>query len=123
MPIIHPVDATLFETHGSRFSSYVSPSRGSRQLCAWRLDVPPGLRGVAHRPNREEVLLVLDGALHVTLDGTASEAGVGAVVVVPPDSDLRIDGGPAGASAWVTTTPGLEAVTTDGTRIVPPWAS
>ena len=122
MPVIQPADATPFETHGSRFSSYVSPSRGSSQLCAWRLEVPPGLRGVAHRPNREEVLLVLDGALHVTLDGTTAEAGAGAVVVVPPDSELRIDGGPAGASVWVTTTPGLEAVTADGTRILPPWA-
>ena len=29
---------------------------------------------------------------------------------------------PDGATAWVTTTPGLEAVSHDGTRITPPWA-
>jgi quercetin dioxygenase-like cupin family protein len=122
MPVFHPHDATLFETHGSIFSSYAAPSRGSDQLCAWRLNVPAGLRGVSHRPNREEVLLILDGDLHVTLDGEMFDATPGVVVVVPANSELRVDGGNSDAAAWVTTTPGLEAVTADGERIIPPWA-
>lgn len=122
MPVIPATAAATFETHGSRFVSYIAPSRGSRQLCAWRLTVPAGLRGLPHRPNREEVLLVLSGELIVTLDGTTSALQAGEVVLVPADSELRVDGGPAGATAWVTTTPGLEAVTADGTRIRPPWA-
>ena len=112
----------LFETHGSSFSSYVAPFRGSSQLCAWRLDVPAGLEGVPHRPSREEVLLVLDGELHVTLDGERTKVRPGEVVLVPVGSELCVDGGPTGASAWVTTTPGLEAVTANGSRITPPWA-
>lgn len=122
MPVIHPADAVPFETHGSRFLSYVSPSRGSNQLCAWQLEVPAGLQGVAHRPSREEVLLVLSGELRVTLDGLATALQPGDVVLVPAGSDLRVDAGPDGATAWVTTTPGLEAVTADGTKIAPPWA-
>jgi len=122
MPVIRPVDAVPFETHGSRFLSYVSPSRGSSQLCAWQLTVPADLQGVAHRPTREEVLLVLAGELHVTLDGLATALQPGDVVLVPAGSDLRVDAGPEGATAWVTTTPGLEAVTADGTKIAPPWA-
>jgi len=35
-------------------------------------------------------------------------------------SELRLDGGTAGATAWVTTTPGLEAVMADGSRFAPP---
>lgn len=112
----------MFETHGSRFLAYVSPSRGSSQLCAWQLTVPPDLQGVAHRPSREEVLLVLDGELRVTLDGTRTALHRGDAVLVPADSELRVDAGPDGAVAWVTTTPGLEAVTSDGIHIVPPWA-
>ena len=123
MPVVHPADAALFETHGSRFLSFVSPSKGSSQLCAWQLTVPANLRGVAHRPTREEVLLVLDGELQVTLDGTYSALHPGDALLVPPDSELRVDAGPDGASAWVTTTPGLEAVTGDGARISPPWAA
>jgi quercetin dioxygenase-like cupin family protein len=122
MSVVRPADAVSFTTHGSHFLSYVSPSRGSRELCAWQLTVPPELRGAAHRPTREEVLFVLDGELHVTLDGRTSALHHGDVVLVPAGSELRVDAGPAGARAWVTSTPGLEAVTADGTRISPPWA-
>ncbi len=123
MPVIRPVDAVPFETHGSRFLSYVSPSKGSTQLCAWQLTVPADLRGVAHRPTREEVLLVLTGELEVTLDDRQSTLHPGDAVLVPADGELRVDAGPHGATAWVTTTPGLQAVTADGTRITPPWAA
>lgn len=123
MAVVRSTDAVHFHTHGSSFRAYVSPSRGSSQLCAWQLTVPAELRGVAHRPNREEVLLVLNGELQVTLDGTYSELHRGDALLVPPGSELRVDAGPEGASAWVTTTPGLEAVTADGTRISPPWAA
>ena len=91
--------------HGSRFLSYIRPSKGSSQLCAWQLTVPANLRGVAHRPSREEVLVILDGELHVALDGATSALRRGDAVHVPAGSELRVDAGPDGASAWVTTTP------------------
>jgi quercetin dioxygenase-like cupin family protein len=122
MTVIRPADAVPFEMHGSRFLSYVSPSKGSSQLCAWQLAVPADLRGVAHRPTKEEILLVLDGELHVTVDGKSSALSRGDAVFVRSGSELLVDAGPTGATAWVTTTPGLEAVTADGTRISPPWA-
>lgn len=122
MPVISSSDATTFEMHGSRFHSFVAPSRGSDQLCAWRLEVPPGLQGVVHRPSREEVLLVLDGDLRLTLDGVETALHEGDVALVLANSELQVDAGPTGASVWVTTGSGLEAVTSDGTRIRPPWA-
>ena len=122
LPVIRLTDAVPHEIHGSRFESFVSPSRGSQQLCAWQLTVPPHLRGVAHRPTREEVLLVMTGELLVTLDGATHTAQPGDAVLVPAGSELRVDTGPQGATAWVTTTPGLEAVMADGTRLSPPWA-
>lgn len=123
MPVFDASDAIAYEVHGSRFRSFVSPTRGSEQLCAWQLAVPADTRGVAHRPTREEVLLVLSGTLLVTLDGTTTTLQPGDVAFVPADSELRVDAGPEGATAWVTSSPGLEAVTADGTRISPPWAA
>ncbi len=122
MPVITAADATTFDIHGSRFHSYLSPSRGSTDLCAWRLEVPAGLAGTPHRPSNEEVLLVLTGALHGSLDGTDFWLAPGDVLHVPAGSELRADGGPQGATAWVTTTPGLQATTADGTTLEPPWA-
>ena len=121
MPVYFPEDAEAFETHGSRFASFLRTARGASSLCAWRLEVPPGLKGVAHRPDREEVVLLLTGRLEVTLDNDRTTAEAGAVIHVPAGSEFRVDGGPEGATAWVTTTPGLTATIGD-TTMAPPWA-
>jgi quercetin dioxygenase-like cupin family protein len=123
MPVVRATESTDYEAHGSAFRSYVAPSRGGGQLCAWHLTVPAGQQGVAHRPTRDEVLLILDGTLHLTLDGTPSDVHAGDVAVVPAGSELRVEGGVRDATAWVTTTKGLEAVLADGTRLSPPWAN
>jgi mannose-6-phosphate isomerase-like protein (cupin superfamily) len=123
MPVIRANDAVEHHVHGGTFSSFVAPSRGSAQLCAWRLIVPGDVQGVAHRPTREEVLLILDGAMSVTLDGETSDLSPGDVAVVPAGSEVCVDTGPTGATAWVTTTGGLEAVMPDGSRFAPPWAN
>ncbi len=123
VPVITPDAATVHDLHGSTFTSYLAPSRGSEQLCAWRLDVPATTVGVAHRVTHEEVLLVLDGTLHVHLDGARQQAGPGDVVRVPAGSLFRVDTGASAAGAWVVTSVGLEAVTADGTRIAPPWTT
>jgi quercetin dioxygenase-like cupin family protein len=122
MPIYASTDAERFEAHGSRFVSYVRTSRGASALCAWRLEVAPNLRGVAHRPNHEEVILVLEGSLLVTLDGATQEVSAGDVIHVRPDAELKVDGGPRGAKAWVTTSAGMQALIGDGEWMSPPWA-
>ena len=37
VPVIRSADAAVHLVHGSTFSSFVAPSRGSAQLCAWQL--------------------------------------------------------------------------------------
>lgn len=115
-------DAVVHSMRGSTFTSFVAPALGSEQLCAWRLDVPPDTEGVEHRVTREEVLLVLAGELRARVDGHAATVVQGEVVVVPPGGLFRVDTGPAGVSVWVVTSVGLEAVTSDGQHIAPPWA-
>ena len=98
MPVIRSADAAVHQVHGSTFSSLVAPSRGSAQLCAWQLDAPAGLRGVAHRPTWEEVLLLLEGDATVTLDGIATVLAAGDVPLCQPHRHSRLDGGTAGAT-------------------------
>jgi quercetin dioxygenase-like cupin family protein len=123
MSVMHPADAIVHELHGARFSSFAAPARGSRELCAWRLDVAPGSVGTGHTVSREEVLLMLTGTLHVTVGDAAAEAsGPGDVIVVPPGGSLRVDNpGDEPASAWVTTSVGLQATLADGSTLSPPW--
>jgi mannose-6-phosphate isomerase-like protein (cupin superfamily) len=124
MPVIRPIDAVAHEMHRSRFTSYVSPSRGSEQLCAWELEVPAAATGTTHAVSHEEVLLVLSGDLLLTIDGVSNDAASGDVAHVPAGSSLRVDNpGAVPARAWVTTSVGLHAVLPDGSTLTPPWAS
>jgi quercetin dioxygenase-like cupin family protein len=128
MSVLHSADAIVHEMHGSRFASYVSPDRGSRELCAWRLEVAPGSQGARHTVSREEVLLMLGGTLQVTVaakpdgTGTAERTSPGDVIVVPAGASLQVDNpGDEPATAWVTTSVGLEATMADGSKVSPPW--
>jgi quercetin dioxygenase-like cupin family protein len=123
MPTITPDDAIVHRMHGSSFTSYVSPSSGSQQLCAWQLDIAADTAGVAHRVTHEEVLLVLSGTLLAELDGVVQTANRGDVVRVPANASFRVSTGEQPGRAWVVTSVGLQAVTDDGTRITPPWTT
>jgi quercetin dioxygenase-like cupin family protein len=124
MTVIRPADAVVHEMHGTRFTSYAAPARGSQELCAWRIDVPPGSTGIAHTITREEVVLMLSGAMDLTLDERVSTVRDGDVAVLPAGATVRVDNtGEAPVTAWVTTSVGLEAELADGSRIVPPWTT
>jgi mannose-6-phosphate isomerase-like protein (cupin superfamily) len=123
MPVIHAGEAVVHEMHGASFTSYAAPARGSRELCAWRVEIPGRTEGVAHHVSREEVLYVLSGTLRAVLDDQAAEATAGDVILVPAGSKLRVDNPAAEpVTAWVTAGAGLTAVLADGSRITPPWA-
>ena len=122
MPVIRAAQSVVHQMHGTSFTSYASPARGSRELCAWRIEIPGGTQGVPHHVSREEVLYVLDGILRVTLDGAAEDAGPGDVVLVPAGARFGASNlATEPATAWVTTTAGFAGVLPDGSWFTPPW--
>ena len=122
MPVIRATEASVHQLHDTNFTSYASPSRGSRELCAWRIEIPARTQGVPHHVSREEVLYVLSGTLRVTVDDQPDEATGGDVILVPAGSRFGVDNlADEPATAWVTTSVGLAAVLPDGSWITPPW--
>ncbi len=114
--------AVVHEMHGARFSSYVSPSSGSEQLCAWNVRVAAGVVGQEHRVSHEEVFLVLAGSPTLTLDGVPATLAAGQVALAPAGARLRLDNrGADDAELWVSTSVGLRAELADGTTVSPPW--
>ncbi|MEU7474151.1 cupin domain-containing protein [Streptomyces sp. NPDC044984] len=122
MPVVRPSDAVVHEMHGTRFVAHATPSAGSKELCAWRSEIPAGTRAPAHTVSREEIFHLLAGELLITLDGTTHRVNAGDTVIVRPGATLTLEN-PAAETAvsWVTTSHGLEATLADGTRVVPPW--
>ncbi|NEC86424.1 cupin domain-containing protein [Streptomyces sp. SID12501] len=99
MPFIRSTEAVAHEIHGGRFVSYVRPDTGSRDLAAWRTEVPAGMVGPAHTISHEETFYVLSGRLRLTIGGESAELGVGDAAVASAGSELA-----------------------DGSTITPPWA-
>jgi quercetin dioxygenase-like cupin family protein len=120
--VIHAAESVVHHMHGTSFTSYATPARGSRELCAWRVEIPGRTRGVPHHVSREEVLYVLSGTVRATVDGQPEDAVAGDVILVPAGSEFGADNladGPA--TAWVTTSVGFAGVLPDGSWITPPW--
>jgi mannose-6-phosphate isomerase-like protein (cupin superfamily) len=122
MPVIRAAESVVHQLHGTSFTSYASPARGSRELCAWRIEIPGRTDGVPHHVSREEVLYVLSGTLRATVDGDAADAAAGDVILVPAGAQFGVSNQTAsGATAWVTTTVGFAGVLPDGSWFTPPW--
>ncbi len=61
MPVIHADQAVVHTMHGTSFTAYASPERGSRELCAWHIEIPGRTMGIRHRVSREAVALTGHG--------------------------------------------------------------
>jgi quercetin dioxygenase-like cupin family protein len=124
LPVVRSSEAVTHEIHGACFVSYATPLTGSKELCAWRGEIPAGTKAPAHTVTREEIFHLLVGDLLITLDGHSERIGAGDTVIVNPGTALAVEN-PTDHTAisWVTTSIGLEAELADGTRITPPWAN
>ncbi|MFI6465164.1 cupin domain-containing protein [Streptomyces sp. NPDC050528] len=124
MPVIRSTEAVTHEIHGARFVSYAHPSTGSKELCAWRGEIPAGTKAPLHTVNREEILHILDGELVITLDGRTERVTAGDTLIINPGATFGAENPTDRTTVtWVTTSIGLEAKLDDGTRIVAPWAN
>jgi quercetin dioxygenase-like cupin family protein len=83
VPVIHADQAAVHTMHGTSFTAYASPGRGSRELCAWHFQIPAHTTGVRHHVSREEVLYVLSGTIQASVDGRAEQATAGDMILVP----------------------------------------
>jgi len=100
-----------------------SPSRGSAGLCTWRLTLKAGLASPEpHTLDRDEVFMVITGAIVLQPDGEPVAAGD--VAVVPAGQPIQVANvGEGDAEVIVAITAGFTASAADGTPIgTPPWA-
>jgi quercetin dioxygenase-like cupin family protein len=90
MTVIRSASAPVFEQPGTVVTGLASPSRGSREISAWRLRLEPGAASPDHTLTHEEVFVALSGAATATLDGTEHPVAAGDALVVSPGVPFRI---------------------------------
>jgi len=123
MQVITATEAPVFDIPGVRFTAYAAPSRGSADVCAWRIRVAGELRSPqAHSLDADEVFLVLSGTLRITPEGPVLSAGDCAIV--PAGTPIQLVNPSAEeATAHVVVRAGFRASMADGTSVgTSPWA-
>ena len=118
MPVITPEDAPTFDMDNATITGLASPTRGSAEIAAWRIQLKAGHASPVHSLDREEVFVVLDGSLTVRYEDASETAHAGGALIVAPERAFSIEG--EGEAVCVFPVGGTAAL--DGQRIVPPWA-
>lgn len=124
MPVVRITNAPTFTTDGFHFTGLTAPSRGASEICTWRLEIEPHAKSAAHWLNHEEVFVLLDGTITISVAGENIELHPGDALSVPARSLLQlISTDDTSAHAVVCLPAGARATMGDGREIgTPPWA-
>jgi len=122
MSVIRGASAPRFELPGVEFTALAAPSRGSADICTWKLTVAPGRDpDQPHTLDQDEIFMVLSGAVRATPGGEV--LGAGDAVVVPAGSPIQlVNTGAEPAQLHVAIRSGFTGTMADGTKVTPPWA-
>ena len=122
MPIVTPEEAPTFDAGGATITGLASPSRGAADVATWRVRFEPGHESPKHSlVDREEVFVVLSGAVTARYQDRDETATAGGALIVAPGEEFSLVAleGPAEAVCML---PVGGTALLDGQRIVPPWA-
>jgi quercetin dioxygenase-like cupin family protein len=67
-----------------------APSRGSSEISVWKVHIEPGAPGPLHRVDHEIVLVVLEGAASVLVDGVTYDVPAGDSFIIPANTERHL---------------------------------
>ena len=125
MNLISSTDAAIFDVPDTHVTAYAAPSRGSTELCLWRIDIAPGSTSPLHHMDCEEVFLCLDGRAVIVTSAQERQLAAGDCVVLPAQTDFsfRVVGDQPFRALACIRVGGQATMTGSGETFVPPWAA
>ena len=124
MIVVRESDLTYMETPGANATAGIAvPSRGATDLSVIRQRQQPGGSNPAHYHDREEVLLVLSGAVTVTADESSVTVQAGDTLIIPAGTAHQLANAGESEADWLLLGPsGIGFFRPDGERADPAWA-
>ncbi|MDT4925093.1 MAG: hypothetical protein QOG01_2806 [Pseudonocardiales bacterium] len=121
MSIVSAEEAPVFDTGAARIVGLAAPSRGARDVAAWRVEFRAGKPTPSHSLTREETFVVLAGSVTAKFADHDETASAGGALIVPAGTEFTLvaAGGPAEAICILPV--GGQAVS-EGATFTPPWA-
>jgi quercetin dioxygenase-like cupin family protein len=104
--------------------AYAAPSKGSTQICAWRVVFAPHLPQRGGTVDHEYIAVVLSGRVEADLDGVHYALTSQDALIVPPYTSIRLANPHDEPAEMMEMVPvGTKVKFSDeGEAFVPPWA-
>ena len=124
MMVIREADVNFIETPGANATAGIATSsRGAEDVSIIRQRQQPGGGNPAHFHDRQEVLLVLDGSVAVTMDGETVTLRTGDTLIVPAKTAHQLANTGETEAEWLLVAPaGIGFFHANGERAEPAWA-
>jgi mannose-6-phosphate isomerase-like protein (cupin superfamily) len=125
MNLITSAEAAIFDVPDTHVIAYAAPSRGSTELCLWRIDIAPGSTSPLHHMDCEEIFLCLEGRAVVASAGQERPVEPGDCLVLPASTDFsfRVLGDEPFRALACIRAGGKATMAASGDTFVPPWAA
>jgi mannose-6-phosphate isomerase-like protein (cupin superfamily) len=121
MAVITASEAPTFAAGGATITGLAAPSRGSTDTAAWRVRFDADVPSPPHALSREEIFIVLAGAITARFGDREETATAGGALIVPPRQEFTLIARQAPADAICVMPVGAQAIA-DGAAFTPPWA-
>src|SRR5689334_10388224 len=112
--VITAREAPTFDAGGATITGLASPSRGSADTAVWRVRFHPDRPSPRHAVSREEIFIVLEGAITARFGDHEETATAGGALIVPANEEFTLTALGAPAEAVCTMPIGGQAIS-DGT--------
>jgi mannose-6-phosphate isomerase-like protein (cupin superfamily) len=125
MTLIPAADAAIFDVPDTHVVAYAAPSRGSTELCLWRIDITPGATSPLHHMDCEEVFLCVAGRAVLVTSAEERQVEAGDCVVLSSGTDFsfRVVGDEPFSALACIRAGGRATMADSGETFLPPWAA
>jgi quercetin dioxygenase-like cupin family protein len=120
MPSVTAEAAPKFETGEATITGLAAPSRGSRETAAWRLRLRADAPSPRHSLDRDELFIVLEGAITAQYADHEETVAAGGALIVLAGTEFALIARGAEAEA-VCVLPAAARATVEGEAFAPPW--
>jgi quercetin dioxygenase-like cupin family protein len=109
--------------NGNAAAAVATASRGASEVSVIRQRQQPGGFNPSHSHDREEVLVLLAGALEVTVDGETRLLHAGDAIIVPAHTDHQLINAGEDPAEWFLVAPaGYRFFHASGEEASPAWS-
>ena len=122
--LVRGKDVTLVQTPGGNATSgLATPSRGAAEVSVIRQRQVSGGQNPPHLHDREEVMVMREGMVTVTVGTERFALASGDTMIVPPQTAHQIENTGAVEAEWLLIAPaGVGFFRPDGEELRPEWA-